>query len=159
MTPPILLDNTILTNFALVNRVDLVFKLWGTNCTTTTAVMTEYQTGVTSGLLPANAWIRLIPLMLDETETRFATSLPPRLGAGERTCIAVAVHRKALFVSDDRDARLAAKKNGIPVTGTLGVLASCVHEGYISLSEGNFLLTQMIKFGYRSPFASLDSLV
>jgi len=121
--------------------------------------MTEYQTGVASGLLPANAWIRLTPLVLNKTEKRFATSLPPRLGAGERTCLAVALHRKALFVSDDRDARRAAKKNGVPVTGTLGVLASCVHEGYVSLSEANLLLTQMIKFGYRSPFASLDSLV
>lgn len=159
MTPPILLDNTVLTNFAFVNGVNLVFKLWGPNCTTTTAVMAEYQTGVASGLLPANAWIRLTPLTLDEIETRFAMSLPPRLGAGERTCIAVAVHRKALFVSDDRDARLAAKKNGVPVTGTLGVLVACVHQGYISLSQGNLLLTQMIKFGYRSPFTSLDSLL
>lgn len=55
MRPPILLDNTVLTNFALVNRVELVFKLWESNCTTTMAVMTEYQTGVASGLLPAKA--------------------------------------------------------------------------------------------------------
>lgn len=31
----VLLDNTVLTNFALADRVDLVLGLWGQRCATT----------------------------------------------------------------------------------------------------------------------------
>ena len=56
----VILDNTVLTNFALVNRPDLLFELWGDSCATTPAVMAEYQAGVTAGKLPANIWQALI---------------------------------------------------------------------------------------------------
>ncbi|MFO7662626.1 MAG: hypothetical protein R6X18_08525 [Chloroflexota bacterium] len=46
----VLLDNMVLTNFALLSRPDLVLDLWCSGPVTTTAVMTEYQAGVTSRL-------------------------------------------------------------------------------------------------------------
>ena len=59
MTRLVLLDNTVLTNLALVNRVDLVIRLWGAAACTTAPVLAEYQVGVQSGLLPADAWAGL----------------------------------------------------------------------------------------------------
>ena len=50
----VLLDNTVLTNFALVDRPDLVLDLWGPNCATTTEVMAEYQAGIIGRGLPAS---------------------------------------------------------------------------------------------------------
>ena len=52
----VLLDNTVLTNFALVYRADLVLDLWGEAGATTQAVMAEYQAGVTARDLAAKAW-------------------------------------------------------------------------------------------------------
>ena len=52
----ILLDNTVLSNFALVGRPDLVLTLWGDACATTTAVMAEYQAGMDSRGLPPDSW-------------------------------------------------------------------------------------------------------
>lgn len=59
MTRPVLLDNTILTNFALVGRAELVTRLWPTAACTTAAVVAEYGVGVAEGLLPADAWADL----------------------------------------------------------------------------------------------------
>ena len=69
MTRLVLLDNTVLTNLALVNRVDLVIRLWGAAPCTTAPVLAEYQVGVQSGLLPFIArdawsqttWTRAMP--------------------------------------------------------------------------------------------------
>ena len=159
MSNLVLLDNTVLTNFALVNRADLVLGLWGEACATTPAVLNEYQAGIESGLLAMGIWDSLQQVELDETESSFATTLSPRLGAGERTCLTVAVHRQALFVTDALDARQFAREHNIPTTGTVGVLVSCIRQGRLSINQANTILTEMTRFSYRSPVARLDSLL
>jgi hypothetical protein len=73
-----LLDNTELTNFALVNRADLVIKLWGKHCATTTAAIAEYQTGIKTRSLPAKSWDDLTKLTLRPNEQTFANQFPPK---------------------------------------------------------------------------------
>lgn len=159
MTRPVLLDNTVLTNLALVNRVDLVIRLWGAAACTTASAIAEYQAGVQSGLLPADAWTGLPVLTCTEDETAFEASLPPRLGAGERTCLAVAVHRQGLLATDDLDARNAAREHHVPVTGTVGVLIACVRQGHLSRRQAKALLSDMTAAGFRSPVADLGQLL
>jgi predicted nucleic acid-binding protein len=160
MTPSrfVLLDNTALTNFALVSRTDLVLDLWGADCATTTAVMAEYQAGIASRGLPAHSWRNLAQLTLQPAEQVFADQLPPQLGAGERSCIAVTVHRQGLFVCDDADARREAQRHDVTVTGTIGILVLNIQQGKLTLAEGNTVLTEMIAQGYRSPVMTLDEL-
>ena len=155
----VLLDNTVLTNLALVNRVDLVIRFWGGAACTTASVIAEYQIGVQSGLLPADAWAGLPVLTCTEDETAFEASLPPRLGAGERTCLAVAVRRHGLLVTDDLDARNAAREHHVPVTGTVGVLVACVRQGHLSRQQANALLLDMTAAGFRSPVTDLGQLL
>jgi predicted nucleic acid-binding protein len=64
-----------------------------------------------------------------------------------------------LFASDDADARAAAQRRGIPVTGTLGILALAVRRKLLTLAQANALLNDMIAAGYRSPMQKLDALV
>ena len=108
---PILLDNTVLSNFALVKQSDLVLRLWP-DCNTTADAWREYQAGVALGYLPKDTWTALPRIKLNETEDKIAQKLEKALGAGERTCIAVAKNRGGLFVTDDRKARLVALKWG-----------------------------------------------
>ncbi|MFB6232416.1 MAG: DUF3368 domain-containing protein, partial [Salinibacter sp.] len=61
--------------------------------------------------------------------------------------------------SDDADARAAARQYDIPVTGTLGILVASVQQGYLSRTQANTLLTEMIDAGYRSPLNRVDSLL
>lgn len=156
---PVLLDNTVLTNFALVGQPDLILDLWGTNCATTMEVITEYQAGIISRGLPANSWENLTRLTLQPAEQSFADQLRSQLGSGERSCIAVAVHRQGLFVCDDAIARREAQKHGVMVTGTIGILLLNIRQSNLTAVEGNALLTDMIIQGYRSPVTTLDRLL
>jgi predicted nucleic acid-binding protein len=155
----VLLDNTVLTNFALVNRPDLVLDLWGSGSATTSAVMTEYQAGVTSRGLPADIWDPLLQLTPNSVEKDFAESLSPKLGSGERASLAIAVHRKGILACDDAEARREAKRFSLPITGSIGILVLNVRQGRLTLAEANALLEEMIALGYRSPVPTLDDLL
>ena len=80
------------------------------------------------------------------------------MGAGERTCIAVAKNRGGLFVTHDRKARHVALEMEVKVTGTLGILVVAVERKIIPIGEANHLLAQMIEYGYRSPTDNLNNL-
>lgn len=155
----VLLDNTVLTNFALVGRPDLVLDLWDVACATTSAVMAEYQAGVTSRGLPADIWNPVAQLPLDAGEQAFADGLPPRLGAGERSCIAVAIQRQGLFACDDATARREAQRLGLVVTGTIGILVVSIRQGRLIAAKANAVLADLIAQGYRSPVTTLDDLL
>lgn len=117
MTRLVLLDNTILVNFALVGRAELLTQLWPAAACTTAAVVAEYAAGVAQSLLPADTLTDLPVVELTDGEVDFATRLSSRLGAGERTCLAVALHRQGRLASDDLDARRAADQYGVPRLG------------------------------------------
>ena len=93
---PILFDNTVLSNFALVKQTDLVLQLWPDSSTTADA-WREYQAGVALGYLPKETWNALPRIQLNDTEDEIAQQLVNALGAGERTCIAVAKNRGGLL--------------------------------------------------------------
>lgn len=155
MAQPVLLDNTVLSNFALVERTELVMDLWPAACTTP-AVKAEYAAGTEARNLPADVWEGLTVLTLTSMEKAFAVRLHQRLGAGERSCIAVAHHRSGLFASDDSDARREAQALQIPTTGTVGILLLNIQQRRITVTDGNKWLAELIQFGYRSPVSRLD---
>lgn len=70
----------------------------------------------------------------------------------------MAAHRRCLFACDDGNARREAQRRGVTVTGTIGILVLNVRQGFLTLSEGNALLADMITAGYRSPFNTLNAL-
>lgn len=153
-----LLDNTVLSNFALVNRIDLLPIALGSQIATTPRVIDEYTSGVAKGILPDIKWDWLNIVNLDtEEETLFQEHLK-RLNAGEAACLAVATQRKGRFLTDDRDARKLAAQLKIPISGILGILLRSVQLGVLKLSEANTILDQMVFKGYRSPVEKLDDL-
>lgn len=156
---PVVLDNTVLSNFALAGEAELVTELWHAKVCTTSSALEEYKAGVADGPLPPDVWDDLPIVRLTDEEADFAADLSPRLGRGERTCLAVALHRQGLLATDDLDARRAAKPYSIPRTGTVGILVLCVRKGYLSHNQANVILAEMIARGYRSPVASLDPLL
>ncbi len=159
MSGPVLLDNTVLSNLAVVERPELVFQLWPEQVTTTEAVLREYQVGAQAASLAADAWQGLSVVVLTPAEVTAAEVMSRRLGWGESSCLAAARARAGLFVSDDAAARAAARRMGIPVSGTLGVLVLAVRKGLLVLAEANALLSEMVAAGYRSPVEALDRLV
>ncbi len=159
MNKPVLLDNTVLSNLAQVDQMELVFHLWQERVVTTREVWREYEVAARVGKLPLHAWSDLTIVELTPQETDGAAAFALRLGAGERSCLAVAQARHGLLVSDDADTRHAAQQLGIPVSGTLGILALAVRRQLLSLDRANALLANMIAAGFRSPLSKLDTLV
>ncbi len=159
MPGPIILDNTVLSNLAIVGRADLVAMLWAGRACTTQDVMDEYRAAADVGVLPSACWDDLIVVEMMEDEAARASAMNRRLGAGERSCLAVALERGGLVLTDDADARAVAGRYGIPVSGTVGVLVLAVRRGHLTLAEGNELLLEMVVAGYRSPVGTLDSLL
>lgn len=155
---PVLLDNTVLSNFALAGRADLVLRLWPRACTTAEA-MDEFRAAAVAGLVSTSSWSGLLVIALTTEEAAFAVELPPRLGTGERACLATAVFRRALLATDDRDARSAARRHGVPTSGTVGILVACVQRGWLTLAQGDALLADMIEMGYHSPVVSLEEIL
>jgi len=151
----VLLDATILTNFAQVGLSDVLRQLWSAQSCTTTDALEEYKTGIRAAGLPPLAWKELSSLVLTREEQVLASDLFPRLGIGERTCLAVAISRGAILATDDRPARRAAKRYDIEVIGTLGILRRCVKRNLLLQSEAQTLLEEMIAAGYYSPTRNL----
>jgi predicted nucleic acid-binding protein len=149
-----LLDNTLLSNFVHVNRLDLV-AIALPEASTTPQVMAELNEGETSGRLSASNWSWLTVVSLSPEEVVHFEQLRLILDDGEASCLAVALSRKGTLFSDDRDARRYAQKLGVTVSGTLGVLTSLVRSQHLILAEADNLLQAMIQVGYYSPVDAL----
>lgn len=65
----VVLDNTVLTNFGLVGRPDIIYDLWQAAAHTTRAVLAEYLAGVGTANLQAEAWAGLPVLDLTLSES------------------------------------------------------------------------------------------
>jgi predicted nucleic acid-binding protein len=154
----LLLDNTVLSNFALVNKLELLPKALGSQVATTRQVIHEYQEGVAKGLLPEARWDWLKTVDLEIDELALFQDHLKRVNAGEAACLAVAARRKGRILTDDRDARKLAAQLKVPVSGTLGILLRLVQIEALTLPEANQILGEMIRKGYRSPVDKLDDL-
>jgi len=154
----LVLDNTVMSNFALIGRIDWLRELWPDMLVTSEEAWAELQAGVRLGRIPDVDWSWLTILSLTGVECEARDELMPPLDRGEAACLALARSRGYAFLTDDRVARREARRLGVPISGTLGVLKSLVDEGYVSLEEANEALEQMIALGYHSPVRSLREL-
>ena len=154
-----LLDNTVLSNFAVIQRADLIKHVLAADAATTRAVLEEHAVGVETGRLPACDWSRLAVLDVTDTAKHLYRQLRVHLGRGEAACLAVARTEGHRVFTDDRDARRFAMQLQVPISGTLGILVLAVDKGILTLEEGDHYLGHMIEAGYRAPFATLVTLL
>lgn len=153
----ILIDTTVLSNFARIERLDLLC-LALSDAATTPQVLMELEKGVALGYLTTGDWDWLEVVRLAPSEEASLAHIRLVLDDGEASCIAVALERKASLFSDDMDARRYARRQGIHVSGTLGVLSLLVKGGHLTFVEADDFLEAMIAHGYRSPVSSLADL-
>jgi predicted nucleic acid-binding protein len=154
-----LLDNTVMSNFAAIERPDLLRTAFGSRLATSQQAFDELQAGVRLDRLPSLDWSWLPVWTLEEEEGPYYHRLLSRLNAGEAACLAMALIRKCRILTDDRDAREFARHLKIPISGTLGVLVRLIDLGVLNLDDADALLSQMVTAGYRSPVTSLQDLV
>ena len=108
--PDFIFDNTVLSNFAAIGKVDLLAKHFKKNAFTTIEVMDELKRGIEKGyhfLIPAlnaaessEGWLEILVLKsLDENLLR--QELNEFLHPGESSCLVLAVSRNMVLVTDD----------------------------------------------------------
>jgi predicted nucleic acid-binding protein len=151
----VLLDNTVLSNFANIQRPALIRKALGDSAATVQEVIDELNVGVERGAIPDVDWSWLPIISMTDDERHAYRTLLKRLNEGEASCLIVASARGGRVLTDDRDARKIAMEMQISVSGTLGILVLLVDLGHISMQEADELLKLMIEKGYFSPIRSL----
>ncbi len=151
---PTLADTTVLNNFAQIRRPDLL-RTAHPDLSAPASVWSELDLGVRRGLVPACDWSWLKILNLSEGEQTQMDQFDRALDPGEAACIAIAVSRGCLMLSDDREARAFGRSLGLEVSGSLGVLNNLVLKQILSLEEADTLLVEMVRRGFRSPYRSL----
>jgi predicted nucleic acid-binding protein len=133
----LVLDNTVMSNFALVGRVDWLRDVWPGMLVASEEAWAELQTGVRLGRIPEMDWSWLAVLSLTDVERETGNELTPPLDIGEASCLALARSRGCAFLTDDRVARREARRLGVPLAGTIGVLKALVDDGRISSEEAD----------------------
>jgi len=154
------IDNTILSNFALTGDLMLLEEFCGGRGAVTAHVLSEFEIGVREGILADADLDWLMKLELDSRqETTLFENLNKRLGAGESSCLAIAVSRGYGILSDDMSVRKIAMREGVQLSGSIGVIAELIKSNRIDLDRGNDILRGFIRYGYFSPVDKLDDLI
>ena len=151
------IDTTVLSNFVHVDQPDLLRSAFAAPVTVQ-AVMDELSDGVRLKRLPDVNWQWLRVVALTAEEQAHADARNQGLGRGESECIALAQSRQWIVLTDDRDARSAARTAGVSVSGTLGCLMNLIEINALTLSQADRWLERMMQHGYRCPVTSLADL-
>ncbi|NQE46630.1 hypothetical protein C5S31_11475 [ANME-1 cluster archaeon GoMg2] len=156
----VIADNTVLSNFALIRREDILAKLFENTFFTTEEVLEELKRGEQRNVLPKRDWQWIRVLTIESSQEKILFRLfAESLGKGESSCLSIAISRELKVLTDDEDARKLAHRRGVPISGTIGVLVEAVREGLLFIEDGNTMLSDMIEKGYFSPFETLDKLI
>jgi predicted nucleic acid-binding protein len=166
----LVLDTTVLSNFAAINQLHLLESFYQGQACTTLLVVEEIQRGARAGYsylqpvekifspLFSTGWLPVLSLQSANEQALFI-EMTYSLGPGEASCLALAITHHITLGSDDLAARRMANTHGIKLTGTLGILVRLVQEQQLELESANSSLAQMIALRYRSPVARLDDLI
>jgi predicted nucleic acid-binding protein len=139
-------DTSPLNYLVQLSLVDLLEELYGTIYVPESVVAELRHSGSPQSVC---AWAMNLPEWLvsrpaPETIPDAVLALDP----GERDAIALAVELRANAVlADDLKARQAAMAIGLPVTGTLGVLAAGVDIGKVDFEAA---LADLLRLGFRA---------
>jgi predicted nucleic acid-binding protein len=161
-----LVDATVLSNLASVNRLDLL-DLLQDSIYVASAVYEEVQRGIEEGYefltsvdLALTDACLLLTTLEGEREWQLYQSVPVKLHRGEAMSLAIASCRQWRTLTDDRAARSYAKRLDVPTSGTLGLLCYAVRSRRLALEEANTLLAEMIaRARYRSPVTDLQDIL
>jgi predicted nucleic acid-binding protein len=150
----IVADTNILSTFARVGRLDLLFAVAETEifCLPPTVVK-EFKVGLQKGLVFLQPIIDGLTggagydaLDLTAEEKSLADALPASLNAGERECIAVCVKRsEAKLLTNDKRARNYCQANRLPCLDLKLILRRLWQASHCSKAEVRALIDEIEK--------------
>lgn len=156
---PTVLDATVLSNFAYLDRVSALQVL--SRPIAVPAVRDEVAAGAEAYPYLRNAVTALsdtIPVVdVDDDSRALRDELADQLDRGEAVSFVIAEIHDGLLVTDDGAARALARERGVRLTGTIGVLIELVEVGDIDESTTDTWLKRLIdETDYRAPSRELS---
>lgn len=154
------LDSSVVSNFAHVERLDLLSDLH--RVVTVPAVRAELEAGASTHtyLQAAVALLDdgILVVDLSDTVQERTAAFRTRVDPGEAQVLAVAADADGLVVTDDADARALAREHDIRLTGSIGVLLEAVATDRLSHETADRFLTRWIdEARFRAPARDLDA--
>lgn len=119
-----MLDNSVLSTFTRIENIEVIRELFGEVIIPMGVFERHLKDKNTVDL---TNWAKIVKLTDDETLK--ATSL--KLGIGESQSIILALRYKCILGIDDRVSRDVAKKQGLDVIGSMGILRLAYESGLI----------------------------
>lgn len=124
-------DTSPLLILAKAGRLRLLTTLYGT-VEVPTAVLDEVNVRERPDAEAIRQWRHKHDVPVRKPSDASLDSLSAELGDGERAALALAIERDAdLVVLDDQEGRRVAKRRGLSVTGTIGILVEARSTGHI----------------------------
>lgn len=130
--PDHIFDTTVLSNLGAVGRVDLLAERYHDTAFTTVEVIDELRKGIQAGYgyldkilqqvdgVAQEGWLRIL-MPESVAEHRLRAEFDLVLQSGEASCLALALSRGMVLVTDDLAARRLATERGVLLSGTLGI--------------------------------------
>jgi len=150
----IIADTCILSTFARIQRIDLLFTVAVTETLhLTPAVINEFKIGLQKDLNFIQPIIdgltigkKFLPVDLTSEEKRFVVTLPSSLNAGERESIAVCYKRRgSKLLTNDKRAHIYCIANNIPSLDLKLVLRRLWKAGHCTKDEVHSIMNQIEK--------------
>lgn len=149
---PVILNNTPLVALWSIGQLELLRDLYG-EVLIPQAVYTEFLAvdgAIRQAALIEASWIKVVPLVNPRQALAYVG-----LDQGEAEVLALAIEQEArLVVIDEHKGRRYARRLGLPLTGTIGVLLTAKAQGLIPalaplmdqlLNEGLFLTPELVE--------------
>ncbi len=164
-----IINCTVISNFAAARVLDMLRDTVGPlylpseiydEIVTGQLAGYSFYDGIESCITPfaTDGWMHIVSMT--DNELALSADISLSLHRGETACLCIARERGWAFLSDDRAARNQAKRWGIPITGTLGILLMAVQSERLTIDSANTVLWRMIdQANYHSPVSDLRSLL
>ena len=147
--PIVVCDSGPLIALAKLNRLQVLIDLWGTVQITDTVYEESVVFGQAHGA-PDALTIRLfwqqhqLPVVPVPAIVLAAYQPALALDPGEHATFALALTlNDVLVLVDDEEARSEARRLGLPIRGTLGVLVAAYRQALLTLSEVELLINEV----------------
>lgn len=144
------IDNTVLSNFAVIGKIKLLHEILRCDAFTTKEVEVEFRYKPSFRKVKIKFGVVDISAKdLEDFERILQITGPRGLHSGEISCILSVIDGKAdVILTDDLLARKYCKKEGIEAHGTVFVLAIAVKEKILTIDQAESTLNEMKEKGY-----------
>lgn len=162
LSQPVVLDTTVLSNFASTGTVDRLVDIIE-RPVTVPAVRTELEEGATQEYEFLDAALVHLDDGIDVLGTEALSDtekIRERLDRGEAESLLGAIEQEGTLATDDRAARTVATEQGVPVTGSVGLLVLGIQCGVVDADTANrWLDDRRAKRGYYAPVEGIEEIL